>query len=64
CMTRSSTNELFTPFKEPECPEEEVTEIMAELISPNFNSFSNQEYPEEEVAEIMAETMKQYMSKT
>ncbi|GJU48976.1 hypothetical protein Tco_1218531 [Tanacetum coccineum] len=49
CMTRSSTKELFTPFKK----------------SLDFDLFSDQEeYSEEEVAKTMAKTMEQYMSKT
>ncbi|GKB55763.1 hypothetical protein Tco_0911949 [Tanacetum coccineum] len=48
-MTRSSTKELFTPFKK----------------SLDFDLFSDQEeYSEEEVAKTMAKTMEQYMSKT
>ncbi|GJZ18909.1 hypothetical protein Tco_0555499 [Tanacetum coccineum] len=69
CMTRSSTNKLFTPYKE---PEQEFRSSrrhfkslsLDELRSPDFNLFSDQEYSEEEEAEAMAETMEQYMSKT
>ncbi|GJV10479.1 hypothetical protein Tco_1352020, partial [Tanacetum coccineum] len=69
CMTRSSTNELFTPFEE---PEQELrssrrhfkTLSLDELRSPDFNLISDQEYSEEDVAETMAETMEQYISKT
>ncbi|GKC81165.1 hypothetical protein Tco_1136882 [Tanacetum coccineum] len=69
CMTRSSTNELFTPFKDPErefrsSRRHFKTLSLDELRSPDFNLFSDQEYSEEEVAETMAETMEQYMSKT
>ncbi|GJX34427.1 hypothetical protein Tco_0245984 [Tanacetum coccineum] len=69
CMTRSSTNELFTPYKEPErefrsSRRHFKTLSLDELRSPDFNSFSDQEYSEEEVAETMAKTMEQYMSKT
>ncbi|GJS28184.1 zinc finger, CCHC-type containing protein [Tanacetum coccineum] len=69
CMTRSSTNELFTPYKEPErefrsSRRHFKTLSLDELRSPDFNLFSDQEYSEEEVAETMAETMEQYMSKT
>ncbi|GKE26226.1 hypothetical protein Tco_1441610 [Tanacetum coccineum] len=68
-MTRSSTNELFTHYKE---PEQEFRSSrrhfkslsLNELRSPNFNLFSDQEYSKEEEAEAMAETMEQYMSKT
>ncbi|GKC44134.1 hypothetical protein Tco_1061856, partial [Tanacetum coccineum] len=69
CMTRSSTNELFTPYKEPEGEFQSSkrhfkTLSLDELRSPNFNLLSDQEYSEEEEAEPMAETMEQYMSKT
>ncbi|GJU79631.1 heat stress transcription factor B-4-like protein [Tanacetum coccineum] len=69
CMTRSSTNELFTPYKEPEREFQSSrrhfkTLSLDELRSPDFNLLSDQEYSEEEEAEAMAETMEQYMSKT
>ncbi|GJR61687.1 reverse transcriptase domain-containing protein [Tanacetum coccineum] len=69
CMTRSSTNELFTPYKEPEREFRSSRRhfkslSLDELRSPDFNLFSDQEYSEEEEAEAMAETMEQYMSKT
>ncbi|GKC77265.1 hypothetical protein Tco_1128039 [Tanacetum coccineum] len=68
-MRRSSTNELFTPYKE---PEQEFRSSrrhfkslsLDELRSPDFNLFFDQEYSEEEEEEAMAETMEQYMSKT
>ncbi|GJW55957.1 reverse transcriptase domain-containing protein [Tanacetum coccineum] len=68
-MTRSSTNELFTPYKD---PEREFRSSMRhfktlsfdELRSPDFNILSDQEYSEEEEEEAMAETMEQYLSKT
>ncbi|GJZ66267.1 hypothetical protein Tco_0622963 [Tanacetum coccineum] len=68
-MTRSSTNELFTPYKEPErefrsSRRHFKTLSLDELRSPDFNLLSDQEYSEEEEAEAMAETMEQYMSKT
>ncbi|GJY44222.1 zinc finger, CCHC-type containing protein [Tanacetum coccineum] len=68
-MTRSSTNELFTPYKEPEREIQSSrrhfrTLSLDELRSPDFNLLSDQEYSEEEVTETMAETMEQYMSKT
>ncbi|GKB72039.1 hypothetical protein Tco_0933451 [Tanacetum coccineum] len=68
-MTRSSTNELFTPFKDLEgefrsSRKHFKTLSLDELRSPDFNLFSDQEYSEEEVAETMAKTMEQYMSKT
>nr|GEV55148.1 hypothetical protein [Tanacetum cinerariifolium] len=68
-MTRSLTNELFTPNKEPErefrsSRRHFKTLSLDELRSPDFNLLSNQEYSEEKVTKTMAETMKQYMSKT
>ncbi|GKA99176.1 hypothetical protein Tco_0827113 [Tanacetum coccineum] len=68
-MTRSSTNELFTPFKDTErefrsSRKHFKTLSLDELRSSDFNLFSDQEYSEEEVAETMAKTMEQYMSKT
>ncbi|GJQ98303.1 hypothetical protein Tco_0009442 [Tanacetum coccineum] len=69
CMTRSSTYELFTPYKEPKqefrsSRRHFKTLSLDELRSPNFSLPSDQEYSEEEVAETMAETMEQYMIKT
>ncbi|GJU44872.1 hypothetical protein Tco_1202138 [Tanacetum coccineum] len=63
-MTRSSTSELFTPYKE---PEREIrssrrhfkTLSLDELRSPDFNIFFDQEYSEEEEAETMVETIEQ-----
>ncbi|GKF51356.1 hypothetical protein Tco_0147823 [Tanacetum coccineum] len=68
-MTRSSTNELFTPYKEPEREFRSLrrhfkTLSLDELRSPNFNLLSDLEYSEKEEAEAIAETMEQYMSKT
>ncbi|GJZ19073.1 hypothetical protein Tco_0555663 [Tanacetum coccineum] len=68
-MTRSSTNKLLTPYKEPEqefrsSRRHFKTLSLDELRSPDFNLLSDQEYSEEEVTETMAETMEQYMSKT
>ncbi|GKC89361.1 hypothetical protein Tco_1150010 [Tanacetum coccineum] len=68
-MTRSSTNELFTPYKEPEREFQSSrrhfkTLSLDELRPPDFNQLSDQEYSEEEEAEAMAETIEQYMSKT
>ncbi|GKC04821.1 hypothetical protein Tco_0996431 [Tanacetum coccineum] len=69
-MTRSSTKELFTAFKDPErefrsSRKNFKTLSLDESRSPNFDLFSDQEeYSEEEVEETMAETMEQYMSKT
>ncbi|GJX75682.1 hypothetical protein Tco_0322493 [Tanacetum coccineum] len=68
-MTRSSTSELFTPYKEPEREfrsSRRHFKILSldDLRSPDFNLFSDQEYSEKEVVKTMAETMDQYMSKT
>ncbi|GJZ05129.1 zinc finger, CCHC-type containing protein [Tanacetum coccineum] len=68
-MTRSSTNKLFTPYKESErefqsSKRQFKTLSLDELRSPDFNLLSEQEYTEEEVAKTMAQTMEQYMSKT
>ncbi|GKE27576.1 hypothetical protein Tco_1442960 [Tanacetum coccineum] len=69
-MTRSSTKELFIPFKDPErefrsSRKHYKTLSLDESRSPDFDLFSDQEeYSKEEVAETMAETMEQYMSKT
>ncbi|GJZ72584.1 hypothetical protein Tco_0636730 [Tanacetum coccineum] len=68
-MTRSSTNKLFTPYKDPErefrsSMRHFKTLSLDELRSPDFNLLSDQEYSEEEEAEAMTETMEQYMSKT
>ncbi|GKF57787.1 hypothetical protein Tco_0171324, partial [Tanacetum coccineum] len=69
-MTRSSTKELFTPFKYPErefrsSRKHFKTLSLDESRLPDFDLFPNQEeYSKEEVAETMAETMEQYMSKT
>nr|GEV82304.1 integrase, catalytic region, zinc finger, CCHC-type, peptidase aspartic, catalytic [Tanacetum cinerariifolium] len=69
CMTRSSSNKLFTPYKDPEREFRSSrrhfnTLDLDELKSPDFNLLSDQEYSEEEVAKTMAETIEQYMSKT
>ncbi|GKG03049.1 hypothetical protein Tco_0310685, partial [Tanacetum coccineum] len=68
-MTRSSTNKLFTPYKELErefrsSRRHFKTLSLNELRSPDFNLFFDQEYSEEEEAEAMAKTIEQYMSKT
>ncbi|GKB84696.1 hypothetical protein Tco_0956968 [Tanacetum coccineum] len=52
-MTRSSINELFTPYKEPEqefrsSRRHFKTLSLDELRSPDFNLLSDQEYSEEE----------------
>ncbi|GJX31339.1 putative reverse transcriptase domain-containing protein [Tanacetum coccineum] len=69
CMIRSSTNELFTPYNEPErefrsSRRQFKTLSLDELRSLDFNLLSDQEYSEEEVAETKVETMEQYISKT
>ncbi|GJU50870.1 hypothetical protein Tco_1220425 [Tanacetum coccineum] len=69
CITRSFTNKLFTPCKEPErefrsSRRHFKTLILDKMRSPNFNLLSDQKYSKEEEAEAMAETMEQYMSKT
>ncbi|GKE17427.1 retrovirus-related pol polyprotein from transposon TNT 1-94 [Tanacetum coccineum] len=68
-MTRSSTNELFIPYKDLKrefrsSRRHFKTLSLDELRSPDFNLFSDQENSEEEEAGTMAETMEQYMSKT
>ncbi|GKC49891.1 hypothetical protein Tco_1072636 [Tanacetum coccineum] len=68
-MTRSSTRELFTPYKEPKREFRSSkryfkTLNLEKLRSPDLNLFSDQEESEEEEAKTMAETMEQYMSKT
>ncbi|GKA41225.1 hypothetical protein Tco_0733818 [Tanacetum coccineum] len=67
-MIRSSTNELCTPYKDPEREFRSLrrhfkTLSLDELRSLDFNLLSDEEYSEEEEKE-MAETMEQYMSKT
>ncbi|GJS95914.1 hypothetical protein Tco_0802882 [Tanacetum coccineum] len=57
-MTRKSTSELFTPYKEPErefrsSRRHFKTLSLDELRSPNFNLLYDQEYSEEEKAEAM-----------
>ncbi|GKB77899.1 hypothetical protein Tco_0944794 [Tanacetum coccineum] len=65
-MTRSSTKELFTPFKHPKREFQSSrrhfkTLSLDESRSPDFDIFSDQEeYSKEEVTK----TMEQYMSKT
>ncbi|GKC96389.1 hypothetical protein Tco_1161831 [Tanacetum coccineum] len=69
-MTRSSTKELLTPFKDPKREFRSSRKLFKTLSldesrSPEYNLFSDlEENSEEEVAETMAETMEQYMSKT
>ncbi|GJY17150.1 hypothetical protein Tco_0388641 [Tanacetum coccineum] len=69
-MTRSSTNELFSPFKNPKREFRSSRRLFKTLSldesrTPGLNLFSDlEDYSEEEEAETMAETMEQYMSKT
>ncbi|GJX31398.1 zinc finger, CCHC-type containing protein [Tanacetum coccineum] len=54
CMTRSSTNKLFTPYKEPgrqfrSSRRHFKTLSLDELISPDFNLLSDQEYSEPKI---------------
>ncbi|GKC65439.1 hypothetical protein Tco_1098037 [Tanacetum coccineum] len=69
-MTKSSTEELFTPFKDLEREFRSSGKLFKTLSldesrTPGFNLLSDlEEALEEEVAETMAETMEQYMSKT
>ncbi|GKC14661.1 hypothetical protein Tco_1011443, partial [Tanacetum coccineum] len=70
CMTRSSTKELFTPFKNPKRVFRSKRRLfetpgLVESSSPEFDLFSDiEEHSEEEATQIMTETMEQYMSKT
>ncbi|GJS61576.1 reverse transcriptase domain-containing protein [Tanacetum coccineum] len=70
CITRSSTKELLTPFKDPEQEFRSSRKLFKTLSldesrSPDYNLFSGlEENSEEEVAKTMAETMEQYMIKT
>ncbi|GJZ41221.1 hypothetical protein Tco_0588107 [Tanacetum coccineum] len=69
-MTRSSTNKVFTPFKDPErefCSSRKLFKTLSldESRSPVFDLFFYlEENFEEEVTETMAETIEEYMSKT
>ncbi|GJR92448.1 hypothetical protein Tco_0264622 [Tanacetum coccineum] len=68
-MTRSSTNELYTPYKDPErefrsSRRHFKTLSLDELRSLDFNLLFDEEYSEEEEEEEMAKTIEQYMSKT
>ncbi|GJW60351.1 hypothetical protein Tco_0109686 [Tanacetum coccineum] len=69
CMTKSSNNELFTPYEEHErefrsSRRHFKSQSLDELRSPNFSLFSDQEYSKEEKEKAMKETMEQYTSKT
>nr|GEV92414.1 hypothetical protein [Tanacetum cinerariifolium] len=69
-MTRSSTKELFTPFKDPKrefrsSRKHFKTLSLDKSRSIDFDLFYDQEeYLKEEVVETMKETIEQYMSKT
>nr|GEU70084.1 hypothetical protein [Tanacetum cinerariifolium] len=69
-MTRSSTKELFTPFKDPirefrPSSKHFKTISLDKSRSPDFDLlFDQEEYSKEEVAKTMAETIEQYMDKT
>ncbi|GKB11557.1 hypothetical protein Tco_0845480, partial [Tanacetum coccineum] len=67
-MTKSSTNKLYTPYKDPEREFQSSKKhfkslSLDELRSSDFNLLSDVEYSEEE-EEAMAETMEKYKSKT
>ncbi|GJV68592.1 DNA-directed DNA polymerase [Tanacetum coccineum] len=68
-MTRSSSKELYTPYKDLERGFRSSRRHFKSLSfnrlrSPDFNLLSDQENSEEEKEEAMGETMEQYMSKT
>ncbi|GJS21835.1 zinc finger, CCHC-type containing protein [Tanacetum coccineum] len=68
CMTRSSSNELYTPYKDAErefrsSRRHFKSQSFNGLRSSDFDLLSDQENSEEE-EEAMAETMEQYMSNT
>ncbi|GJV87628.1 hypothetical protein Tco_1531566 [Tanacetum coccineum] len=68
-MTRSSTKELFTPFKDSEREIRSSRKLFETLSldesrSHVFDLFSDLEENSEEVVETMAETMEEYMNKT
>ncbi|GKC47018.1 hypothetical protein Tco_1064740 [Tanacetum coccineum] len=68
-MTTSSTNELYTSYKDPDREFRSSRRhfkslSIDELRSLEFDLLSDQEYSEEEEKEEMAETMEQYISKT
>ncbi|GJS94191.1 hypothetical protein Tco_0801159 [Tanacetum coccineum] len=70
CRTRSSTKELFTPYKEPKQEFHSSRKLFKTLSldesrSPLFDLLSDlEENSLEKVAETMVETIEQYMSKT
>nr|GEY06615.1 hypothetical protein [Tanacetum cinerariifolium] len=69
-MTRSSTNELFTPLKDPEREFYSSRKLfktlnLDESRASRFDLFSDlEENSKEEVTKTMAKTMEEYMSKT
>ncbi|GKB35109.1 hypothetical protein Tco_0880051 [Tanacetum coccineum] len=69
-MTRSSTNELFSPFENPEREFRSSRRLFKTLSLDEtrmsvINLFSDlEDYSKEKEAETMAKTMEQYMSKT
>ncbi|GJZ00129.1 hypothetical protein Tco_0517558 [Tanacetum coccineum] len=69
-MTRSSTEELITPFENPKRVFRSKrrlfeTPSLVESSSPELDLFSDiEEHSKEETTDIMTETMEQYMSKT
>ncbi|GJW30324.1 hypothetical protein Tco_0047199 [Tanacetum coccineum] len=71
CMTRSSTKELFTPFKDPEQEFRSTRKLfktpsLDDSSSPEFDLFSDlEDQSKEEVTKAMGEpTMEEYMMKT
>ncbi|GKF14565.1 hypothetical protein Tco_0056027, partial [Tanacetum coccineum] len=65
CITRSSTNELYTPYKDPKREFRSSRRHSKSLSldasrSPDFNLLFDEEYSEEEEEEAM----EQHMSKT
>nr|GEV02514.1 hypothetical protein [Tanacetum cinerariifolium] len=64
-MTRSSTKELFTSFKDPKQEFRSSRKVFKTLSLDESRSlvFDLEENSEEEVTETMAETMEEYMSK-
>ncbi|GKE83104.1 hypothetical protein Tco_1553104, partial [Tanacetum coccineum] len=70
CITRSSTKELFTPFKNPKRVFRSSRKLfktpsLDESSSPEFDLFSDlEEHSDEEVAGTITKTMEEYMCKT
>ncbi|GKD50711.1 reverse transcriptase domain-containing protein [Tanacetum coccineum] len=69
-MTRSSTKELFTPFKDPKREFRSSIKLfktlsLDESSSPKFDLFFDlEEHSEGEIVETMTKTMEEYMCKT